>query len=78
MRRNDETSTDKESLAATAATAATATGSKIFYDKNVTPYFARLFCFYDGKDKRLSEIKFKSERSAREYMKSFGTYEELP
>ena len=54
------------------------TGFKIFYDKKVTPYFARLFCFYDGKDKRRSEIKFKSERSAREYMKSFGIYEELP
>ena len=53
------------------------TGFKIFYDKKMAPYFARLFCFYDGKDKRRTEIKIKSEASAREYMRSFGNYEEL-
>jgi hypothetical protein len=53
------------------------TGFKIFYEETMAPYFARLFCFYDGKDKRRKEIKFKSEGSAREYMRSFGDYEEL-
>ncbi len=54
------------------------TGFKIFYDRKMVPYFARLFCFYDGRDRRSAEIKFKSEASAREYMRSFKTYEELP
>jgi hypothetical protein len=52
---------------------------RVFCQKNYLPYFAVLFCFYDGKDKGRgqSERKFKSEESARSFMRSFSKYEEL-
>jgi hypothetical protein len=52
---------------------------RIFCRENYQPYFAVLFCFYDGKDKGRGqgERKFKSEESARFFMRSFAKYEEL-
>ena len=52
---------------------------RVFCQENYLPYFAVLFCFYNGKDKGRgqSERKFKSEESARSFLRSFSKYEEL-